>query len=141
MRKLKLLVLPGDGVGMEVIPSAVDVLEACAAKYSISLEIQEELVGGASLRTHGLSLRDSVLQKAKNSDAVLLGCVGGPEWDNEPLPRRPERALLTLRKELGLFANLRPVYAWPALLDNSPLKPSTIRGTNILFFRELTGGL
>ncbi len=141
MHQLKLLALPGDGVGLEVIPAAIEVLRACAKKNSITLKIHEELVGGASVRAHGVSLRDLVLEQAKRSDAVLLGCVGGPEWDNEPLPRRPERALLTLRKELGLFANLRPVYAWPALEDNSPLKASVVKGADILFFRELTGGI
>lgn len=141
MHKLKLLVLPGDGVGVEVIPAAIKVLKVCAEKYSVSLEIHEDLVGGASVRAHGVNLRDSVLDLAKNSDAVLLGCVGGPEWENEPLSRRPERALLTLRKELGLFANLRPVFAWPALEDSCTLKPSVVKGVDILFFRELTGGI
>ncbi|HEY3129828.1 MAG TPA: 3-isopropylmalate dehydrogenase [Acidobacteriota bacterium] len=141
MRNLKLLVLPGDGIGVEVIPAAIEVLKACAKKHSISLQIREELAGGASVRAYGVNLSDSVLEQAKSSDAVLLGCVGGPEWEHEPLPRRPERALLTLRKELGLFANLRPVYAWPALEDSSPLKPGVIRGADILFFRELTGGI
>ncbi|MBI3939325.1 MAG: 3-isopropylmalate dehydrogenase [Acidobacteria bacterium] len=141
MIELKLLVLPGDGVGVEVIPAAVDVLEACAKKYSVSLQIHQDLVGGASIRAHGVSLPDSVLERAKGSDAVLLGCVGGAEWEGEPPSRRPERALLALRKELGLFANLRPVYAWPALEDSSPLKPSVIKGVDILFFRELTGGI
>ncbi|HEV8132628.1 MAG TPA: 3-isopropylmalate dehydrogenase [Acidobacteriota bacterium] len=141
MTKLKLLVLPGDGVGVEVIPAAIEVLKFCAQKHSVSLEITEELAGGASVRTHGVTLRESVLELARQSDAVLLGCVGGLEWDNEPLARRPERALLTLRKELGLFANLRPIYAWPALEDNSPLKSAVVRGVDILFFRELTGGI
>jgi len=141
VKKLKLLVLPGDGVGTEVIPCALQVLERCARTHSVSLDLTEELAGGASVKAHGVPLRDSVLEKAKNSDAVLLGCVGGPEWDNEPLARRPERALLTLRKELGLFANLRPVYVWPAMEDSSTLKPVVIKGVDILFFRELTGGI
>src|SRR5207245_9350551 len=101
MHKLKLLVLPGDGIGVEVIPAAIEVLKACSKKHSSSLQIREELAGGASVRAYGVNLSDSVLEQAKNSDAVLLGCVGGPEWENEPLPRRPERALLTLRQELG----------------------------------------
>ncbi|MBI4455183.1 MAG: 3-isopropylmalate dehydrogenase [Acidobacteria bacterium] len=141
MGTLKLLVLPGDGVGVEVIPAAIKVLQVCAAKYSLSLEIHQELVGGISIKTHGVGLRDSVLEQARSSDAVLLGCVGGPEWEEEAPARRPERALLTLRKELGLFANLRPIYAWPALEDSSPLKRSVVKGTDILFFRELTGGI
>lgn len=141
MKRLKLLVLPGDGVGTEVIPSAVAVLERCARKHAVSLDLAEELAGGASVKAHGVALQDSVLEKARNCDAVLLGCVGGPEWDNESLARRPERALLTLRKELGLFANLRPVYVWRGMEDSSSLKPSIIRGADILFFRELTGGI
>ncbi|MBI2821592.1 MAG: 3-isopropylmalate dehydrogenase [Acidobacteria bacterium] len=141
MTQLKLLVLPGDGVGVEVIPAALEVLKSCAARQSVELEIHEDLVGGASLKACGVSLQDSVLARARQSDAVLLGCVGGAEWEQEEPSRRPERALLALRKELGLFANLRPVYAWPALEDSSPLKPSVVKGADILFFRELTGGI
>jgi 3-isopropylmalate dehydrogenase len=137
----QLLLLPGDGIGPEVTEQARRVLEAVAKRFGLKLSFEEDLIGGTSIDRRGTPLADSVLEKARASRAVLLGAVGGPKWDAEPVDRRPEKGLLRIRKELGLYANLRPATVFPALADASPLRPEIVRGIDILVVRELTGGL
>ncbi len=137
----KILVLPGDGIGPEVTREAQRVLEAAAARHGRKLAFEEELIGGASLDARGTPLADAVLEKARASRGVLLGAVGGPRWDAAPVDRRPEKGLLRIRKELGLFANLRPATVFPALAEASSLRPEVLSGTDLLVVRELTGGL
>src|SRR6185436_10927881 len=133
----RIVTLPGDGIGPEIMAAAERVLEAIG-----DFELDEQLVGGASIDEHGVALTDEVLDACRSSDAVLLAAVGGPKWDStDPDAPRPEQGLLGLRKELGLFANLRPVRPSPALLDSSPLKRERIEGTDLLVVRELTGGI
>ena len=133
--------LPGDGIGPEVVGEAVRVLDVIASKYSHTFNFQERLMGGCSIDKYGQSITDETLADCKASDAVLLGAVGGPKWDDPNAKDRPERGLLALRKGLGVFANLRPVKVHPALIDASPLKPEKLAGVDILVVRELTGGL
>jgi 3-isopropylmalate dehydrogenase len=133
----KILALPGDGIGPEIMAAALRVLGQIG-----DFEIDERLVGGASIDEHGTALTDEVLDACRASDAVLLAAVGGPKWDStDPDAPRPEQGLLALRKELELFANLRPVRPSPALLDASPLRRDRIEGTDLLVVRELTGGI
>jgi 3-isopropylmalate dehydrogenase len=133
----RIVTLPGDGVGPEVMAAAAELLEGLGG-----FELEEHLVGGASIDAHGTALTDDVLEACRGADAVLLGAVGGPRWDTtDPQAPRPEQGLLGLRKGLGLFANLRPVRPSPALLDASPLKRERIEGTDLLVVRELTGGI
>ncbi len=133
----KIVALPGDGIGPEIMAAALRVLSEIG-----EFEIDERLVGGASIDEHGVALTDDVLDACRASDAVLLAAVGGPKWDStDPGAPRPEQGLLALRKELELFANLRPVRPSPALLDASPLRPERIEGTDLLVVRELTGGI
>ena len=134
----RVVLLPGDGIGPEILPCAVEVLAAVGAE----LEYEEHVFGGASIDAHGASLTDETLEACRRSDAVLLAAVGGPKWDTtDPKRPRPEQGLLELRKGLGLFANLRPVRPVPALYDSSPLKREVIDGTDLLVVRELTGGI
>ena len=137
----KITLLPGDGIGPEVVGEAVRVLEVIAGKYNHIFNFQERLMGGCSIDKYGQSITDETLADCKASDAVLLGAVGGPKWDNPTAKDRPERGLLALRKGLGVFANLRPVKVHPALIDASPLKPEKLKDVDILVVRELTGGL
>jgi 3-isopropylmalate dehydrogenase len=134
----RVVLLPGDGIGPEIIGPAVEVLNAVGAR----LDYEEHLFGGASIDAHGTALTDSVLDACRRADAVLLAAVGGPKWDTtDPSKPRPEQGLLGLRKGLGLYANLRPVRPLPALYDASPLKREIIEGTDLLVVRELTGGI
>jgi 3-isopropylmalate dehydrogenase len=134
----KIVTLPGDGIGPEIMDAAVRVLQTLAP----DIEIEEHLFGGAALDAAGSSLPDETLAACRGADAVLLAAVGGPKWDTtDATADRPERGLLALRKELGLFANLRPVRPVPALYDASPLKREIIEGTDMLVIRELTGGI
>ncbi len=135
------VLLPGDGIGPEVITEAVRVLRAVASIYGHDLAFSEHLVGGCAIDATGSPLPTSTLEAAGNADAVLLGAVGGPRWSDPLAKTRPEDGLLALRKELGLFANIRPVKCHPQLADASPLKREIIEGIDILFFRELTGGI
>ena len=136
-----LILLPGDGIGPEVVSGAVRVLDMIAGKYNHTFQFAERLMGGCSIDRYGTSLTDETLADCQASDAVLLGAVGGPKWDDPAAKDRPERGLLRLRKGLGVFANLRPIKVHPALIDASPLKPEKLQGVDILVLRELTGGL
>jgi 3-isopropylmalate dehydrogenase len=136
-----IVLLPGDGIGPEVVTEAVRVLDVIASKDNHSFQYQERLMGGCSIDAHGTSLTDETLAACQSADAVLFGAVGGPKWDDPNAKDRPERGLLALRKGLGVFANLRPVKVHPALIDASPLKPERLKGVDILVIRELTGGL
>ena len=133
----RIVTLPGDGIGPEIMASAETLLRQLG-----DFELDEQLMGGASIDEHGTALTDEVLEACRRSDAVLLAAVGGPKWDStDPGAPRPEQGLLGLRKGLGLFANLRPVRPSPALLDASPLRRERIEGTDLLVVRELTGGI
>lgn len=138
---LNILVVPGDGIGQEVTCEAVRVLERVAQKFHHKLTVREGLIGGAAIHKTGSPFPEETERMAREADATLLGAVGLPEFDNAPPAQRPEKGLLGIRKVLGLYANLRPVHAWPALLDTSPLKNSIVEGTDFLIVRELTGGL
>ncbi|MGI6550683.1 MAG: 3-isopropylmalate dehydrogenase [Syntrophomonadales bacterium] len=138
----KVAVLPGDGIGVEIVPEAVKALQAIGEKYGHQFQFQEALVGGAAIDTVGRPLPEDTLKLCQESQAVLLGAIGGPKWENIPVKLRPEvGALLPLRKHLGLYANLRPAFLFPDLLDASTLKAEVIRDVDILVVRELTGGL
>jgi 3-isopropylmalate dehydrogenase len=133
----RIVTLPGDGIGPEIMASAIEVLDAVG-----EFEYDERLFGGASIDAHGTALTDEVLEACRGADAVLLAAVGGPKWDStDPDAPRPEQGLLGLRKGLGLYANLRPVRPVPALYDASPLRRDRIEGTSLLVVRELTGGI
>jgi 3-isopropylmalate dehydrogenase len=135
------LLLPGDGIGPEVMAEVRRIMDWFAKRQGISFEIDEDLVGGTSFDRHGTPLTDAVMEKAQAADAVLFGAVGGPRYDDLPFEQKPERGLLRLRKELGLFANLRPAKVFDALVDSSSLKPELVRGLDIMILRELTGGI
>jgi 3-isopropylmalate dehydrogenase len=137
----KVLVLKGDGIGPEVVGEALQVLKVVTRDAAIDLEFKEALAGGHALDVHGTPLPDNVLAQARDSDAILLGAVGGPKWDDPKADKRPEQALLTLRKELGLFANVRPVKAFKELVPASPLKPEIVTNVDLVVIRELTGGI
>ncbi|MEO8358118.1 MAG: 3-isopropylmalate dehydrogenase [Chloroflexota bacterium] len=139
--EFNIALLPGDGIGPEVVHEAVRVLDVIASKCSHTFHYKEHLMGGCSIDKYGTSLTDETLADCQSADAVLFGAVGGPKWDDPNAKDRPERGLLTLRKGLGVFANLRPVKVHPALIDASPLKPERLKGVDILVLRELTGGL
>ena len=137
----KIVCLPGDGIGPEVIEQTVRVLEAVANLKNHRFSFTYDLIGGCSIDQFGIALRDEVIDRCKNSDAVLLGAVGGPKWDNPLAKVRPEQGLLRLRKELGVYANLRPVYVYPSLFHISPVKPERLENVDLVVVRELTGGL
>ena len=137
----KITLLPGDGIGPEVVAEAVRALEAIGSKFGHTFIFTERLMGGCSIDKYGSSLTDEVLADCQASNAVLLGAVGGPKWDDPNAKDRPESGLLALRKGLGVFANLRLVKVHPALIDWSPVKPEKLQGVDILVIRELTGGL
>ena len=139
--KFEIALLPGDGVGPEVSAEAVKALEAVAKKYGHFFELDYGVIGGAAIDQFGVALTRETLKKCEKSDAVLLGAVGGPKWDDPQAKVRPEDGLLGLRKGLRLFANLRPVKVLPMLIDSTTLKPDIIRGVDLVVVRELTGGL
>ena len=136
-----LLVLPGDGIGAEVMAQLRRIVDWMDKRRSVSFDLSEDLVGGAAIDRHGVPLSDATMDKALAADAVLLGAVGGPKWDNLDFSIKPERGLLRLRKEMELFANLRPALCFDALVDASSLKPELVSGLNIMIVRELTGGV
>jgi len=138
---LRVLVLPGDGVGPEVTSEAVAVLERAAAVFGHQLETSCAAIGGAAIEAEGVPLPEATARAAEEAPATLLGAVGLPRFDHLPPERRPERGLLDLRRRLGVFANLRPSRSWPSLVGASPLKNAVVEGTDLVFVRELTSGL
>ncbi len=137
----KVVLLPGDGIGTEVMSAAVKLMHHVAAKYDLTIETTESLMGGCSYDAHGTPLTDETIQLCYESDAVLLGAVGGYKWENLEHHLKPEAALLKLRKSLGLFTNIRPAKVYPSFVNSSSLKESAIIGTDFVVFRELTGGI
>ncbi|MFT9399312.1 3-isopropylmalate dehydrogenase [Acetobacter sp.] len=137
----KLLILPGDGIGPEVMQEVRHIISWLEANRGLSFDISEDLVGGASLAQYGEPLRDEVVEKARAADAVLFGSVGDPRWNHVGFDKRPELAILKLRQELALFANLRPAKVFDALVDASTLKPDVVRGLDIMIVRETVGGI
>ncbi len=136
-----MLILPGDGIGVEVMEEVKKVVNWLEDNKDIKFEVSEDHVGGRAYDEYGTSLADHTLQKAKEVDAVMFGAVGGPKWDGVDYDKRPEAGLLTLRKELNLFANLRPALCFEPLVDASSLKPELVSGLDIMIVRELTGGV
>jgi 3-isopropylmalate dehydrogenase len=136
-----IVLLPGDGIGPEVVTAAQQVLVTVAQKFGHHFEFESHLIGGCSIDAHGVALTPEVLAACQSADAVLLGAVGGPKWDDPTAKVRPEQGLLALRKGLETFANLRPVRPHPDLLDSSPLRPERLVGVDFVVVRELTGGI
>src|SRR5204862_424475 len=141
MTTYKLLLLPGDGIGPEVMSEVEKVVGWLKRAGLADFETERDLVGGAAIDVHGKPLADETLARADAADAILLGAVGGPKWNGVPYDIRPEAGLLRLRKDLGLFANLRPAICYPALADASSLKRDVVEGLDMLIVRELTGGV
>ena len=137
----KILLLPGDGIGPEVVREVKKIIEWFNKNKSLDFSFEEELIGGASIDANKIPITDEVFYKSLESDAVILGACGGPKWDNLEFSKRPERGLLKLRKELKLFANLRPAICFKQLVDSSSLKPEIVSGLDIMIVRELTGGI
>ena len=134
-------VLPGDGIGPEVIAEAVKVMDAVGRRFGHTFNTESGRVGGNAIDDFGTPLPDETVELCQRSDAILFGAVGGPKWDDPEAPTRPEDGILAIRKSLGLFANLRPVKVYPALVNSSPVKPSLLDGVDMIILRELTGGL
>jgi len=141
MTTYRILLLPGDGVGPEVIAEARATLDLVADAGGYQIKFTEGLIGGAAIDAYGTSLRDEEIEAARDADAVMLGAVGGPKWEGVAPEIRPEAGLLRLRSALGLFANLRPIRVFDALVDSSPMKAEVVRGVDMLIVRELTGGI
>ncbi|MBW4549694.1 MAG: 3-isopropylmalate dehydrogenase [Aphanocapsa sp. GSE-SYN-MK-11-07L] len=141
MQRYRITLLPGDGIGPEIMAIAVEILEAIAAPFDLSFDFTTALMGGAAIDATGEPLPEVTLATCRNSDAVLLAAIGGPKWDTQPRHLRPETGLLGLRSGLELFANLRPAKILPQLLDASSLKPEVVSGVDIMVVRELTGGI
>ena len=137
----QVMILPGDGIGPEIMAEAVKVLNQVNQDQSLGLTFVDGLLGGSSIDVHGVPLSDETLDKARDCDAILLGAVGGPKWDALERDIRPEKGLLKIRSELDLFSNLRPAILYPQLADASSLKPEVVSGLDILIVRELTGGI
>src|SRR5215203_4334009 len=137
----RILLLPGDGIGPEVVAAAEQVLQAVGRRFNHQFTLSTALIGGVALKQGLPALPDDTLEAARQADAILLGAVGDPSFDTAPPSQRPEAALLKIRRELGLYANLRPARVWPGLESAGPLKPEILAGTDLLLFRELTGGL
>jgi len=141
MPSFRIAVLPGDGIGAEVTPEAMKALHAVGRGAGLTFEFEQALVGGAAIDATGDPLPPASLRLCQQAQAILFGAVGGPKWEDAPHEKRPERGLLALRKELDLFANLRPAKCFPMLVDASPLKRAVVEGTDLMVIRELTGGL
>src|SRR5271168_11893 len=141
MATFKLLLLPGDGIGPEVMAEVKRLLGFYAKKGIADFQTEEGLVGGSCYDAHKVSVTDETMAKAHAADAVIFGAVGGPKWDKVPFDVRPEAGLLRLRKDLGLFANIRPAICYPALVESSSLKREVVEGLDIIILRELTGGV
>ncbi|MBU1668568.1 3-isopropylmalate dehydrogenase [bacterium] len=140
-RNYKIGVIKGDGIGPEIVDEAIKVLDALSANMGFNLEYTEMLMGGAAIDETGVPLPQETIQGVKSCDAVLFGAIGGPKWDNLERHLRPESGLLSLRKEMGTFANLRPAIVYDELVNASTLKPDVVRGVDIMVVRELTGGI
>ena len=140
-QQYRLTLLPGDGIGPEIMTIAVDVLKVIGKQFNLDFIFQEALIGGAAIEATGQPLPEETLTTARNSDAVLLAAIGGYKWDNLPREQRPETGLLAIREGLGLFANLRPATVFPQLVDASSLKREVVEGVDIMVVRELTGGI
>ena len=141
MASFNLLLLPGDGIGAEVAAEVEKLVKALDKAGVAKFEIERDLVGGSAYDAHGVAITDAAMDRAQAADAVIFGAVGGPNWDKVPYEHRPEAGLLRLRKDLGLFANLRPAICYPALADASSLKREVVEGLDIVIVRELTGGV
>ena len=141
MDKKRILILPGDGIGPESVNEVKKIIDFFNKKKILNIEIEEELVGGACIDAFKAPIKDETIEKARKSDAILLGAVGGPKWDNLAFDQRPEQGLLRLRSDLQLFANLRPAISFDPLIHASSLKAEIIKGLDILIVRELTGGV
>ena len=138
---MKVVLIPGDGIGTEIIDASVRVVKAVAAKQKMNIEFEQKDAGGAAIDKFGIPLPEDTLQATKTADATLLGAVGGPKWDNVAPEIRAEKAILGLRKGMGLYINLRPIRLSPHLMDYSPLKRENVEGTDLLIVRELIGGI
>ena len=136
-----ILILEGDGIGPEIVREARKVLDVINTKFDLGLTFENDHMGGCAIDAYGVPLADSTLEKARNADAILLGAVGGPKWDKLDRSIRPEKGLLKIRSQLGLYANLRPALLYPQLVDASSLKPEVVSGLDILIVRELAGGI
>ena len=134
-------ILGGDGIGPEVVAESMKVLDAISVKFDHDFNLKNEMIGGCAIDKFGTALPDQTLETCNNSDAIILGAVGGPKWDDPAANTRPEDGILAVRKSLGLFANLRPVKVYPALINSSPIKPNLLKGVDMMVLRELTGGL
>jgi 3-isopropylmalate dehydrogenase len=141
LRRYRIVAIPGDGVGPEVVEAARRVVDAAGRRFGFVIDWTEVLAGGAAIDAYGVAIRDEDVEVCRAADAVLLGAVGGPKWSDPSAPVRPEQALFALRGGLGLFANLRPVKVHPALLASSPLRAELLEGVDLLIVRELTGGV
>jgi len=139
--KARIVVVSGDGIGPEVTGAAIAVLQKVASKYGHEFSFEDGLIGGIAIDKTGSALPDETIKLAEGADAILLGAVGGPKWDNPAAPVRPEQGLLKIRKHFDLFANLRPVKTYPALAQYTPLRPEILENVDMLFIRELTGGI
>jgi 3-isopropylmalate dehydrogenase len=137
----KLLILPGDGIGPEVMVEVNKVISVISSMFNIQFDIEQDDIGGSAYDRYGVPLSDETLEKAKSSHAVLLGAVGGEKWDNLDFSLKPEQGLLKIRKELDLFANLRPALCFESMVEASSLKPHLVSGLDIMIVRELTGGI
>lgn len=137
----KIVLLPGDGIGPEIVAEAQKVLQKVDALYGLDLQFETDLIGGSALDEYGVPLADATLERCRTADAILMGSVGGPKWDHFESALRPEKGLLRLRYDLGLYANLRPAILYPQLADASTLKKEVVAGLDILIVRELTGGI
>src|SRR5262245_15731455 len=140
MPTYKLLLLAGDGIGPEVMGEVKRLIDFMQRKGMAKFQIDEGPVGGTCYDAHGVAVTDATMEKAHGADAVIFGAVGGPKWDKVPYDARPEAGLLRLRKDLGLFGNIRPAICYPALADSSSLKREAVDGLDIIIVRELTGG-
>ncbi len=141
MKTYRITVLPGDGIGPEVVGAAMNVLKTVGKKFDFSAELTEALIGGVAIDAAGTPLPPETVEKCRQADAVFLGSIGGPKWENLPHLQKPEQGLLGIRRALGTFANLRPVKVWDALISASTLKPEIVQGVDIMIVRELTGGI
>ena len=139
--RASIAILGGDGIGPEVVAESIKILDAISAKFNHDFDLKNELIGGCAIDQFGTALPDKTLESCNDSDAIILGAVGGPKWDDPSAKTRPEDGILAVRKSLGLFANLRPVKVYPSLINSSPIKPDLLKGVDMMVLRELTGGL